>query len=512
MLLFFVAAVMLFFSAYAAAQRRVRAAPEFARLMLASAVYAIGAGLTLSQNTIGGMLAAVRLEYLGISTAPVFWLIFALAFSRVRLPKPVMASAVFFIPLLVVAVVWTNDLHHLYYARTWVRSDGPFPTFGFQRGPLYWINLVYNQACIVGGNVAVVLYAVRAPRFIRRQAIVIGIGSLGPWFGNIGYLTGLVPWGLDPLPVCMALVGCFSAFALFKLGLLELVPAARDRAIESLRDGFLVVDGSGRILDSNKAAGSLLGEWTQREGDPVRQDVPGGAELLGILGKGEAEVEFSVVRDRTRRLAAHSFPVRVGRGGKEGSGIVIRDITETASLLERLAEQAGTDELTRLPNRRRFIEYGTRELAVAVREGRPFSVALFDIDRFKDVNDRFGHAVGDAALREFAARLSRALREVDLVCRYGGEEFAAILPGTDAEDAFAAIDRIRRTATGAPVSTEAGDIGIRASAGVYSAFPDKESRLDAFLSAADGALYEAKSAGRDRTVLRGCSGTGQAAE
>jgi diguanylate cyclase (GGDEF)-like protein len=503
--LFFVAFVMLFFSAYAIAQRRVRAAPEFSRLMIASAIYALGYGLELMQSTAQSMLTVVRIAYPAIVASPVFWLFFALAFSRVPRPRPAIVALAFLLPLCVVVAVWTNDAHHLYYVRTWVRDDGPLRTFAFERGPIYFAGMIYFQVCVVVGDVALVLYAIRSPRPLRKQAIVAVIGSIGPWIGNLSYIAGKAPWGVDPLPFSLALSGCFCALALFGLGLFELVPSARDRAIESLRDGFLVVDGRGRILDANEAAGRLLGEWATREGGSLDASEPGGPELLGILEKGEAEVRFALssAKGERRQLVAHSFPVRVGRRGREGSGFLLRDETENAALLERLAGLAGTDDLTGLYNRRRFSEYAARELALAIREGRFFTVAILDIDYFKDVNDRHGHAVGDVVLCEFASRLSAAVREIDILCRYGGEEFALVLPGSDEGAALAAVERIRRAATSRPIAFEGGELELRASAGVYSALPSKGQLVDAFLDEADRALYEAKEKGRDRTIQRG---------
>jgi diguanylate cyclase (GGDEF)-like protein len=501
-ILFVVAALLVLFSAFAAAHRRVPGAGEFGHLMAASSIYAVGYGLELCQKDLGAMTSVIRFEYIGIATLPAFWLLFALRFAGCARPKPGFLAALFAVPLVVLAALWSNNAHHLYYARTWVNADGAFPVFGFERGPFYWINFSFLQICSLAGNFVLIRYALRAPQFLRRQALMAAIGSMGPWLGNAIYLMGWVPWGMDPSAFFLSIAGIFFSLAIFRLGFLELVPAARDRAIESLRDGFLVVDSGGHIIDANEASGRLLGDWA-RTGGILRANEPGGRELARILEQGEAEIEFSlaVPEGEERRLAAQAFPVMVGRYAKKGSGIMIRDITETTALLARLGELAGTDELTGLANRRRFFEYSFRQLSIAIREARPLSVAILDIDHFKNFNDRFGHAVGDRALREFSLRLARSLREADILCRYGGEEFAILLPGADAEAAFGAIERVRRLASGAVIHSTEGDMEIRASAGVYSAVPGKDSSLDGFLEEADKALYEAKMRGRDQTVL-----------
>jgi diguanylate cyclase (GGDEF)-like protein len=506
MVLFAIAALMLFFSAYATAKRRVRAAPEFACLMGASAIYALGYGFELTKTTAEAMLGAIRFEYFGIAPLPAFWLLFALALAGDGRLRRRGAAALFILPLVTLVAVWTNDFHHLYYASTWARSDGPFPVLAFERGPLYWLNFLYLQLCILVGNVTFIIYALRSSRFVRRQAVISAVGSLGPWVGNICYQAGWIPWGLDPSPFFLVFSGICFSLSLFYFGFFELVPEARDRAIESLHDGFLVVDDRERVIDANEAAGRLLGDWARLKGESLESGGPGSAEIRGVIARGQAEIEFGLPAPDggERRLVALSFPVRRGRRSKKGgSGVMIRDVTENAALLARLGQLAGTDELTGLFNRRRFFEYASRDFSIAVREGRSLAVAILDIDHFKSVNDRFGHAVGDVVLRVFASRLTAALREADILCRYGGEEFALLFPGAEPRAALVAIERMRLAAVEGAIAWEGGELAIQASAGVYSAVPRRDSSLDVFLEEADRALYEAKGSGRDRSVLRG---------
>jgi diguanylate cyclase (GGDEF)-like protein len=158
-------------------------------------------------------------------------------------------------------------------------------------------------------------------------------------------------------------------------------------------------------------------------------------------------------------------------------------------LLADVAALARTDPLTGLANRRGWQELLRREIARAERNDGSFSVALVDLDRFKDFNDRNGHAAGDRLLKEAAARWSGQIRDMDLIARYGGEEFALLLPGAGFADAAAVIERIRsHTPT-----------GITVSGGI--AEWDGSEDPDALLARADGALYDAKRNGRDRVHL-----------
>lgn len=510
-LLYAVTALMLFFSAYAMANRRIRGATEFSALMASAGIYALGYGLELAQDELGSILAAIYFEYLGIATAPAFWLLFALTFTRTKKLPRSLKAAVLVIPCIVIASAWTNDFHHLYYAKTWVDRTGPFPVFGFEQGPLYWLQFFYLELCLAAGTAVVLIHAFRSPRQIRRQSIMAAFGASLPWLGTVLYALDFVPWGLDPTAFILSISGVAFSLSIFRLGFLQVVPAARDKAIESLRDGFIVIDDGGMILDSNEAARKLLAGWPINEGEILGERGPKEGEeaaslgeIRKLLGTGTAEFEhaFGLSKDKPRRLAFQSFPVQFGKRGKKGKGILIRDVTENAALLSRLSDLAGTDELTGLSNRRRFQEFASKEFAFAVRDGRHVAVAILDIDHFKDVNDRFGHAAGDLALKEFTARLTENIREADILCRYGGEEFAVLLPGAEPESAFTAIERVRVGAVIPAIAWNGTSFPIKSSAGVYSAVPGKASTLDAFLDQADSALYEAKTAGRDRTVLR----------
>ncbi len=162
---------------------------------------------------------------------------------------------------------------------------------------------------------------------------------------------------------------------------------------------------------------------------------------------------------------------------------------ERAALLDRLERMAHTDDLTGLINRRAWDLELEREVGRARRNSTPLAVAMMDLDRFKEYNDRHGHQAGDRVLREAASAWRTVLRETDLLARYGGEEFAVALPGCDLEQAEQLVDRLR----------EVTPAGQSCSAGL--ACWDGTENADTLLGRADTALYEAKQRGRDRTVV-----------
>lgn len=170
-----------------------------------------------------------------------------------------------------------------------------------------------------------------------------------------------------------------------------------------------------------------------------------------------------------------------------------------ARALERIEEIAVRDELTGLYNRRYAMEALATERSRAERLSQPFSVCVLDIDHFKSVNDRFGHAAGDAVLRRLAELVPAELRGVDVFARTGGEEFLILVPGTGREGAQACAERVRRRVE----EGEFAPLGraLTASLGVATYRPGEA--LDALLARADQALYQAKAQGRNRTVSIG---------
>jgi two-component system, cell cycle response regulator len=169
------------------------------------------------------------------------------------------------------------------------------------------------------------------------------------------------------------------------------------------------------------------------------------------------------------------------------------------ALNEELERRATTDALTGLPNRRAFMETAAREAARFRRFGDPMGLLMIDIDHFKSINDTHGHDIGDIVLREVARRLAGLLRDTDTIGRLGGEEFAVILPRTDAEGARAVADRLLHALRGRPIPSDAGPIPVTATIGLSMLDP-VETAIDAALKRADVALYDGKRGGRDRVV------------
>jgi diguanylate cyclase (GGDEF)-like protein len=170
--------------------------------------------------------------------------------------------------------------------------------------------------------------------------------------------------------------------------------------------------------------------------------------------------------------------------------------------LKKLEQDAHRDELTNLYNRRHFNYSIKQELERTRRTGQPTSLIFIDIDHFKQVNDQYGHPIGDLAIQHVANAVLHSLRRLDIACRYGGEEYAIILPSTALNTAIAVAGRLRQLIVDVPLILPGGrQLGLTASLGVSTALQDcKDLSTRALVVQADKALYQAKNKGRNCVV------------
>lgn len=202
-----------------------------------------------------------------------------------------------------------------------------------------------------------------------------------------------------------------------------------------------------------------------------------------------------------RWLESHATPLRDKEGNILNLLAVAVDITERKLFQQELEQQAHIDYLTGVNNRGYFMQQAEAELARSIRYNNKLSLLMLDIDLFKQVNDNYGHKVGDSALIKLAEVCHEVLREVDIIGRVGGEEFAILLPETSKSEAAEVAERLRVVIANARVPMEHGlPIPFTISIGV-SSLSSKDDNLDVLSSNADKALYEAKKTGRNKVCV-----------
>jgi len=289
--------------------------------------------------------------------------------------------------------------------------------------------------------------------------------------------------------------------------------AARDMlndATAVLSDGFALFDAESRIVSCNPAFAAPYG---CQPDDLIGTSIQGCVEhLLGHqapAATGESSGQAIAARLRAHhradgtpfemRLGDRWFVLRENRTAKGMTTLLRSEITHLKTIQGELERLATIDVLTELANRRHFIDQATRLLGRCRGEAAPAALLIFDIDRFKWINDRHGHAAGDHALRRVAAICRRQLRAEDLVARWGGEEFVVLLPRLTLDAAADVAERLRRAFAGALIRTGSADFGFTVSIGLVDCSAAES--LEGLVNRADAALYEAKLQGRDRVVV-----------
>lgn len=369
----------------------------------------------------------------------------------------------------------------------------------------HWGILALRTLAVLGSTAVLARHLGRAPGFRIKALLAAAAGA-------IAAAPPLV--AVAPAPTHLpdlSSTGFALGLALLVAGLVRprihhLGPVDREVVLRELHDPLVVMDGRGRIVDANRAARQQLGLIPYA-------DVPlalGKLWATGPTPKGAPPPRLELPHTEAGRRIYEVALTPLGDGSSRRSALLLRDVTvqegmrrelEKANVeLERLAR---TDALTGLANRRRFMEALETEVERSRRYGRPLSVVLLDLDRFKQVNDAHGHAAGDAVLKEAAQALRSVCRDVDLAARIGGEELALLLPETDTHGARTVAERVRERIEDAPHRAPSGDpFRVTASLGVATA--DGESPGgEALLQEADEALYRAKEGGRNRVVAAG---------
>lgn len=233
------------------------------------------------------------------------------------------------------------------------------------------------------------------------------------------------------------------------------------------------------------------------------EEVAEGVRVLADAYRKQYREQQRMVRLSDRiQLELHSANQRLEEQAQELKSLnkaLTKEIEQRQVLEDELRLLATTDPLTGLLTRRQFFELGKRESARKARNGCQLCLVLIDLDHFKKINDKFGHAAGDEALKAFGQLCREKLRETDVTARIGGEEFAVLLPDTGLSKAVEIAERLRQAVGQCELTCQGHCFRMTASMGV-TVFSDQGDTLDQAFSRADKALYQAKAAGRDQTL------------
>lgn len=481
--------------------RQQRVAIPFFVLLLVSSIYAFAYGFELGAHDARGFYECFRLKYVGVTFVPFAFLYLALVFTTPgrKVPRGLLAAA-FALSAGFLALVETNDVHRLFFSSIGVSDAAPFPTAAIVPGPFF---LALTAYYVLSMAVCAVLYIARFFRAgsIERGRLALMIASSVLALVELALaIAGKIPWNLDGGPFLLMIISGFMAYGILRVGLFDIAAIARKKVFRAMDEAVFVLLSDFEILDCNPAASFFFPDIDKAvPGANLHTVLPRFASFcseLPVDGIGAFEVE---VADEIRHLSVNKIGIAGSREAPDGIALIVRDITEERKRLLMLEELATRDDLTGILNRRQWTHLAEREYARSRRNGMPISVLMIDIDRFKEINDTWGHAAGDDALRLITKEIADNLRITDCFGRLGGEEFAILLPETDPETAALTAERLRAAVASVELGIEGRPVSVTISLGIASLFHDDEDpSFESVLVRADGALYRAKQNGRNR--------------
>lgn len=448
-----------------------------------------------------------QLQYLGIASVPVLWLSTALSYCGQQAFLARWYPVLWVVPVITVALAITNEFHGLLWQRFELMSGAPGLQIDY--GPWFRANAAFSYMAVLAGTVIICIRIGLAPLY-RLQLLTVMLAPVVVLAVNLPFIMGRAYLPIDPTPTGFVMAAAMMLIAT-RRRLFSAVPVARRLTMDNISDGLIVVDNTGGIVDSNPVARQMLGPDRTRIG----QRLP---DMLATKLAGPGGDQSDITLDDGRCLNVRVSDVNTQSHARTGRVIVLRDVTRERdaqqklqaakeamrTLNEQLQAIANTDDLTQLANRRRLYEVLSQEWARADRYQRPLSIVMFDFDKFKHVNDTYGHQVGDEVLQQASCRLMEVTRPADLAARHGGEEFALLLPETSLPGAIDVANKVH-TALSDIVYNDANghSFSVTVSLGVASKEPS-DTGADDMVARADKAMYLSKNTGRNGvSVARG---------
>lgn len=331
----------------------------FMGLVAAATIWTAGNALELLVRPIETKILLARIQYFGIVGIGPCWLLFILEYTRqVESLDRIGRRLIWVIPLVCLALVWTNDFHRLIWTGITPAAPGPGAPLIYAHGPGFWLLVVYSYVLLLAGSVGLIRTIRRKPHLYRKQAGGLLVSAAIPWLGNLLYLLGFTPVpGLDLTPPAFLISTIALGWSLFSFRLLDLPPLTRDVILENMIDGVLVVDSQFRLTDMNTPVERMFG--LRRDdyiGRPIWDMLPEAEAALQPGGTPEGEpMEIDAALPVQRCLELRSTRLSDARGRPAGRLVILRDLTERKQQQNMIRiQQDALDAADR--DRRRLIE------------------------------------------------------------------------------------------------------------------------------------------------------------
>lgn len=491
-----------FVTAFLLSRSASRTVRTFAFLVAFICIYLAGYMMEINSEKLADMMFWNQVQYVGVSFYPAVWMVMAIRYTN-RSAHAISRRAInllMLIPACVFLARFTNSWHHLFYSATSIRETPHLMLLVLGKGPLYYVNSLFN---LVFSTVPLWLYLRHA-----RQSPASRIGgnmlftaAALPSLGYAAILLDRSGSGIDYVALALPVSIALSGIALLKYDFLDVHGLARAAIFDRGKDALILLDAWHQMRDSNRLAKRILPELDiSTEHQVLESLLAGRPELLAavrfepdalsepiLLGGFYYEVHVNTIYGRKQRLVGYL--------------LTLADVTEKQMAHRKLQVLATRDTLTGLSNRGNFESLASLAMQQARQGGQPCALLMVDIDHFKRINDNFGHATGDAALKAIGQRMQALFRTSDIIGRIGGEEFAIFLPGSTLASAGRLADRFREAVEKEPIEADGLDLSLTVSIGVAEFTPDIQN-LTQLLRCADCALYDAKHRGRNRIAIQ----------
>ncbi|WP_285010921.1 sensor histidine kinase [Pedobacter faecalis] len=344
--------VTLFFSYYVY-KKEGGAVRFFGIMMLANAIWALGYGFELASPTLEQATIYINIQYLGITALPLNWFLFCLHLSGKEAWYKRKRNLIFLISVSVITtlLVWTNDYHHLHYERLYMDTSGDFPMVAIEPAIAYRLFTVYFYALLAIGSYLLIIKFRQADPIYRRQNYMIIISAMIPWAANISYLTGLRPVpNLDLTPFAFIATVFMISLAIYRFKLFDILPVAREKVLDLMQDGFVVLDHRNRVIDYNRSFKTYLTDYHNSKiiGTPISALMPDQTLLFDYLNRKESgKIELNV--QTPNGLYAIEADIRYLNENQLSSEATIIKLQDLTSLREEsLRSRLQAEELQRL--------------------------------------------------------------------------------------------------------------------------------------------------------------------
>jgi len=460
----------------------------------------LGYLLELTSTNVEEAFGATKVLYVGTAFVGTFAFFFAADFCNVKLHAVFVRALMIAISSAITILVWTSNYHDLIYLNP--RFETEFVhSFIFTPGPLYPIARSYTT---ISMGMAVALLGFQMKKWkggYRKQLFTILVCLVIPLVIDVIFyvsvITGVNKYQIYFTSPALAIMNFFLYREVMQPNVFEIISVATETAMEYIKEGFILVDIDNNYLLSNPAATEILpGVLLIMKGDSIFSALGWPTELKDL---GKETVEFNTSGKNTRYFRASIGPVYAKNRVQVARIILLTEITDSVRLMKELENAAYIDGLTGLYNRKHFAELVNAEVERAQRLNQTIYTAMLDLDFFKNVNDTYGHIAGDVVLKITAGVIRQTIRAYDLLCRYGGEEFALLILDLDVMDALNLLERIRENIESAEISYEGIDIKITCSIGLASFL--RTDTLESSIKKSDEALYAAKNSGRNQVKM-----------